>query len=84
METETSSAGQYLLFEISNPQISEEQLCVVPLDGWVQSFATYSVNRPGLGKVFCSLDAMIYPLQFSFITPVFNSIPFLFLVQFLI
>ena len=56
---------------------------VVPNVEFVESFGIISVDRPELGDVFCSVEQMIYPLRFSFVSPVFGRIPFLFLVQFL-
>ena len=56
---------------------------VVPNVEFVESFGIISVDRPELGDVFCSVEQMIYPLRFYFVSPVFGRIPFLFLVQFL-
>ena len=57
---------------------------IVPESDVIQSFAQMSVSRPELCQIFCPIDRMIYPLRFSFITPILEDLPFLFLVQFLL
>ena len=53
------------------------------LYGSGRSFATISVARPERRNALCSIEKMVYPLRFSFISPVHGELPFLFLVQFL-
>ena len=55
---------------------------VVPNVEFVESFWIISVDRPELGDVFCSVEQMIYPLRFSFVSPVLGGSLFFFLFSF--
>ena len=56
----------------------------VPESDVIRGFARMSVAQPELCQIFSPIEQMIYPLQFSFITPILEDLPFLFLVQFLL
>ena len=55
----------------------------VPETDDIRGFARMSVAQPEFCQIFTPLEKMIYPLRFSFITPILEDLPFLFLVQFL-
>ena len=63
--------------------IPSDELFIVSKYDSGRSFATISVARLERRNAFCSIEEMVYPLRFSFISPVLGELPFLFLVQFL-
>ena len=71
------------MYPLTDVEISFGEEFIVPSSDAVQSFADISVCQPELRGNFCAENLMIYPLRFSFITPIFKGLPFLFLVQFL-
>jgi hypothetical protein len=58
-------------------------LFVIPDLRFVQDFGAQTVAQPEFRDIFCLVDQIIYPLRFSFVSPIFGGVPFLFLVQFL-
>ena len=80
MEQNTNFYNDFREFLIP---LSEWELFIVPDSDAVRSFARYSVARPELRGIFVYTSEIVYPLRFSFISPIFGRIPFLFLVVFL-
>ena len=83
MEPNTNFYKDFCEFLIPDPSLSEGELFIVPENDAVRSFARYSVARPELRGIFVCTSEIVYPLRFSFISPIFGRIPFLFLVAFL-
>ena len=68
-------------FMILDPQLSGDDLFVIPDLRFVQDFGAQTVAQPEFRDIFCLVDQIIYPLRFSCVSPIFGSVPFLFLVQ---
>ena len=83
MDPNTNFSNEFRDNLIPDPFLSEWELFIVPDSDVVRSFARYFVAQPELGGIFVYRFEIIYPLRFSFISPIFGRIPFLFLVAFL-
>ena len=83
MEPNTNFSNEFRDNLFPDPFLSEWELFIVPDSDVVRSFARYFVAQPELGGIFVYTSEIIYPLRFSFISPIFGRIPFLFLVAFL-
>ena len=82
MEQNTNFYNDFREFLIPDPSLSEGELFIVPDSDAVRSFARYSVALPELRGIFVYTSEIVYPLRFSFISPIFGRIPFLFLLHY--